>query len=250
MDRNGSSATTEDGEGVGIHPGFQGGLHLSIAADPSNPGLVYIGGDRQPGPFPNSLGAQTYSGRLFRGDATATPGSQWTPLTNSGTATNSSPHADSREMVFDAIGNLIETDDAGVYRRTTPNSSSGDWFSLNGDLQTTEYHGVAYDTVSNIVIGGAQDTGTTEQVIPGVPTFFSVLTGDGGDVVVDDVSTPGLSTRFSSHQNLILFNRRVYDHSNVLQSMVIPQLEVIGGGDPFQFGFTRRSQSTKLTATV
>jgi hypothetical protein len=30
----------------GIHPGGQGGTHLSIAADPNNQNIVYIGGDR------------------------------------------------------------------------------------------------------------------------------------------------------------------------------------------------------------
>src|SRR5882762_3683683 len=59
--------TTIDG---GIHPGGQGGIHLSIAADRSNPNIFYVGGDRQPGrlvngvetpQFPNSIGAMTYS---------------------------------------------------------------------------------------------------------------------------------------------------------------------------------------------
>lgn len=88
---------------VGIHPGGQGTVHFSLVADPSDPNIVYIGGDRQPSQFgssnkkgmpsryvkndnndknkiniltdeeevnfPNSIGATTWSGRLFRGDA-------------------------------------------------------------------------------------------------------------------------------------------------------------------------------------
>ena len=64
-----------------------------------------------PPQFPNSIGANNFSGRLFRCDASLATGSQCTPLTHIGTASNSSPHADSREMTFDAAGNLIETDD-------------------------------------------------------------------------------------------------------------------------------------------
>src|SRR5207244_562054 len=97
--------------------GGQGGTHFSIVADATNPNLVYVGGDRQPlnnganaGTFPNAIGANNFSGRLFRGDASQPSGSQWTPITNN-FAAGTSPHADSRSMAFDAAGNLIETDD-------------------------------------------------------------------------------------------------------------------------------------------
>src|SRR5260221_6776278 len=115
----GTPTTTERGTAYRIHPGGQGGLHLSLTADPSNANLVYVGGDRQPLiTFPNSIGATDYTGRLFRVDAGAMPGFQSTPLTNCPTATtacngsvstssNSAPHADSRAMAFDANGNLL-----------------------------------------------------------------------------------------------------------------------------------------------
>ncbi|MDA8017156.1 MAG: RTX toxin [Thermoanaerobaculia bacterium] len=235
----GVPTTIEDGFPIGIHPGGQASIHLSIVADPVDAGIVYIGGDRQPyfseasgGQtfFPNSLGAFDYSGRLFRGDASK--GTTWTPLTHTGTASSSSPHADSREMTFDAAGLLIETDDGGIYKRTSPQSAAGDWVSLIGNLQSTEYHGLAYDAVSDIVIGGAQDTGTTEQVVPGMPTFFSVQTADGGDTAVDAISTPGFSTRFQSFQFMGGFRRRVYDATNTLQSLAGVPLTVLGGGEP------------------
>src|SRR5207237_9459464 len=105
--------------------------------------MCYVGGDRQPsqytagvenGMWPNSIGATNYTGRLFRVDATFPPGTQATPLTHNGTFNNSAPHADSRAMVFDSNGNLLEADDGGIYRRVSP-SSDGDWFGLNGNLQ-------------------------------------------------------------------------------------------------------------------
>jgi hypothetical protein len=228
----------EEGVAIGVHPGGQGGRHLSIAADPGNGNIVYIGGDRQPyasegsggsNYFPNALGANDYSGRLFRGDAAAAPASRWSPLTHIGTAGNSAPHADSRDMAFDALGNLIESDDGGVYKRTSPLNASGNWFSLNGSLQTAEYHSIAYDAVSNRVIGGAQDTGTTEQVQDGSANFRSVSTADGGDTAVDDVSSATQSTRYSSYQFLIDFRRRVVDASNVVQSVAFPALTPING---------------------
>ena len=234
----------------GAHIGLQGGIHLSIAADPTNPQIVYIGGDRQPaqffggaesdGIFPNSIGAADYSGRLFRGDASQPVGTQWVHLTHSrtlgasggGTASSTAPHADSRDMAFAANGILLEANDGGVYRRTDPQTNNGDWFSMNGDLQLTEFHSVAWDANANVVIGGAQDTGTPQQRLRSDLRWHSVTTGDGGVVAVDDLSVPGFSTRYSSYQSLIDLRREIYDAANVRQARISPALTLIGTGDP------------------
>lgn len=238
---------TNEGVLIGIHPGGQAFVHLSIAADPTDPNIVYVGGDRQPffnegtgrpGRFPNSIGAANYTGRLFRGDASKPAGSQWAHLTHTataampdgGTASNSAPHADSRQMAFDAAGNLLETDDGGIYRRTNPRSNTGDWFSLNGDLQNTEIHNVAYDTNSNIVFGGTQDNGAPTQVVPSEVLWEVILQGDGGDVAVDDFSTPGTSIRYISNQNLQNFFRTFWSPENELIGFSRPALLVVGGG--------------------
>jgi len=221
--------TNEGGSIIGLQPrvkpGSQGGIHFAIVADPVNPDLVYVGGDRQPRElsWPNSIGAFEFSGRLFRGDASVaatgeTPSPQWSHLTHlsnlievplGGTASSSSPHADSREMVFDANGDLIEGDD-----------NTGDWFSMNGDLQITEMHDVAYDTVSNIIIGGAQDTGTHEQQVSNGVRYTDIGLADGGDVVVDDTTEPGASIRYYSNQNLGFPRRRRCDANNVCDDPV------------------------------
>lgn len=239
--------TEQNGVLFGAHPGGQGSIHLSIAADPTNPQLVYIGGDRQPyfgegvsgsgNYFPNSIGAHDYSGRLFRGDASQPPGSIWTPLTHSGTGNSSSPHADSRDMAIDAAGNLVESDDGGLYKRTQPASTAGGWLSLNGNLQSTEYHGIAWDAVSNRVIGGAQDTGTTELRSPGSPIFDSVSTGDGGDPVVEDRASTTSSTRYSSYQFLGALLRRSFNSSSGLTSFVYPNLSLLNGSPALQAQF-------------
>lgn len=233
----GVPTTTEDGSVVfGAHPGRQGGTHLAIAADPSNNNLVYISGDRQPyfsegtggnSFFPNSSGANDYSGRSFRGDASLPAATRWTPLTHVGTSNNSAPHADSRESGFDAQGNLIESNDGGVYKRTQPSSTAGLWLSLNGNLQSTEYHALSYDTVANRVIGGTQDTGTTQQLSDATKVFFSVSTGDGGDTAVNDQGA--VSVRYSSFQGFQVFARRTYNAANVLQSEVFPALTITDG---------------------
>jgi photosystem II stability/assembly factor-like uncharacterized protein len=243
-------ATNEGGTNVGIHPrqkpGSQGGVHFSIVADPTDANIVYVGGDRQPlsgdgtASTPNSIGSVDYTGRLFRVNAAAGAGTQATPLTHCAAATaacngsastssNSAPHADSRRMTFDANGNLIETDDGGIYRRTNPRTT-GDWFSVTGSLRVTEMHDVAYDRVSNMIVSGNQDNGTSEQSSVGGLTWVAVSGGDGGDVSIDDSTSGTESRRYSSFQNLAIFRRRIVDASGVTSSLTFPALTVLAGG--------------------
>ena len=252
--------TNESGESVGLQPrekpGGQGAIHFAIVADPTRPNIVYVGGDRQPqddGSWPNSIGAEDYSGRLFRGDAAvaptgAVPSPQWDHLTHSdsvgdipggGTANDTAPHADSREMVFDANGRLIEVDDGGIYRRTRPYDNGGDWRSLNGNLQVTELHDVAWDRNAGVIIGGAQDTGTPQQTAPGSVVWDSVQLADGGDVAVDNITLVGddESIRYSSRQHLSGFQYEVYDADNdQVGGTVEPDLSLVGGGTPLVTG--------------
>ncbi|MCA9151221.1 MAG: hypothetical protein KDA92_18045, partial [Planctomycetales bacterium] len=210
--------------------GGQGFIHFSIAADPTDPYTFYVAGDRQDGDMSfdsgNSIGAHNFSARIFRGNTRkAAVGNilnvnaatfvfngyspQWDHMThsnqvpempNGGTRRGSAPHADSREMVFDAAGNLIEVDDGGIYKRTSPRTNQGDWYSINGDLQVTEIHDIAYDTVSNVLVSGTQDNGSIQQLTAGSMVWEQISTerqsisfivtsranGDGGDVAVDD----------------------------------------------------------------
>ena len=230
--------STIEGSGrvFGIHPGRQASIHMSLAADRANPTVVYIGGDRQVGaneagsarPWPNSIGATDYSGRIFRVDAARGAGTQATHLTHSNTASHSAPHADSRDMTTDANGDLVETDDGGIYRRTKPLANDGDWFSMNGDLQTTEFHSAAWDPATRTIVGGAQDTGTPQQLGRSGTSWSSVSTGDGG--VVAAGASGGFSTRYSSYYNLGAFRREVYDAAGVLQSRTSISLVVLSGG--------------------
>ncbi|MDB5389652.1 MAG: sodium/calcium exchanger 1 [Planctomycetaceae bacterium] len=220
-------STTDGGVQHGLNPIIGGSasfLHLSIAADPQNPNLVYVGGYLQPGPYPNALGASTASGRLFRVDGSLASGSQSVSLTNNGsTSRDSSPHAQSRDITFDAAGNLIEADGGGVYKRVNPRVT-GDWSSLNGNLQIAEIHSIAYDSVSNVLIGGTQDTGTIQQSAAGSQTWKTIAFGDGGVVAVDDqtFAAQGQSIRYTTTQNLNGFERQTVDaNGNVISTVPV-----------------------------
>lgn len=195
---------------------------MSLVVDPTNSSVVHVAAISQSGPFPNSVGATSFHAHMFRGDTTRARGmtgnvsSQWDHLThatgnalmpNGGTAGTTSGHADSREMKFDAAGNLIEVSDGGIVRRTNPANNTGDWTSMNGNLQVAELHSVAYDSNFDIILTGTQDTGTAEQSAPGSPAWNAITLADGGKVAIDD-SAAGTSVRYFSIQNLGSFTRR------------------------------------------
>ncbi|HEX7932712.1 MAG TPA: sialidase family protein [Paraburkholderia sp.] len=195
-----------------ILPGGQGIIHGAILADPNNGSVVYLSGDRQNLPNPN--GCTNFSGNVFRGDASLA--SPWQNIVCDG-AQGTSPHADSRAMAFDTNGNVIQANDGGVYLLSNPNSAARVWSSLNGNVRPTEFHSVAYDSVSQTLIGGAQDTGTPMQSKKGGLTWSDFLQGDGGVVAIDlSASHPGNSIRYTSFDFLGNFNRSTWNASNTL----------------------------------
>lgn len=126
------------GSNVGPFPGKQSNIHFSFAADPDQLNIVYLGGDRQPG-VATSSGTLDISGRIFLGNARRAANAIWESLMGSG-AGNSSPHADSRDIKFDANGDLLEADDGGIYRLRNPTSPLvRRWQSLNGNLRIPSF---------------------------------------------------------------------------------------------------------------
>jgi len=225
--------------------GAQGRIHFSLTVDPTSEDIVYVGGDRQD--RPNPIGDASFAGAVFRGDASlpsnplAVPSPQWDHLTHDivafdpagGTASGSAPHADSRDMTFDANGDLIEVDDGGVYRRTNPRDNTGDWFSLAGSLATIEFHQLAYDTLSNTLIGGTQDNGTSYQPVAGSAVWDQIFGGDGADVIVDTQTraVQNESIRYYSAQNLGGFTKTTWDAFGNLVGSVPVALQTVSG-DP------------------
>jgi autotransporter-associated beta strand protein len=238
----GLPGSTEDTGFFGVNPGGQADINLSLLADPTNPNVVYIGGDAQPAKnegkpgedpkFPNSIGADGFTGRLFRGDASKPVGQQWTSITDNYSNPKSGPHADSRWQAIDAQGNLLQVDDGGIYRQTSPASNKGSWQSLNGNLQITEFysHAVSYDRNTKTIIGGSQDNGVAEQKTSGGTAWVEVegWSGDGGITAVNDAS-PNFSVRYGSAQKLTNFGRYKVDTTNKRIGEQIPTKLVVEG---------------------
>ena len=191
---------------------------LSIAADPDFPNYVYLGGDESPG--------GDGEGPVYRCDANKAPGAQCTKIVTDGTASDTAPHPDSRRLQFDANGNLLETDDGGIFKRTSPRNALGDWTSLNGNLSITEPHSCAYDHIAHVTICGTQDNGTVLQPAPGALVWDSVAPFDGGVVAVTEGDV--LSSRYYSTQRLGSFSLAKCDAANTC-TVSKPALKITTG---------------------
>jgi hypothetical protein len=182
----------------------QGNIQGAVAADPSNPNVVFISGDTL-----TDCGAS-----VFRYSGTA-----WERVVCDG-AQNTSPHSDSRDMAFDANRDLLETNDGGIFRLVSPNNAgTRRWVSVNGDIRVTEFQSVAYDPLGRVALGGTQDNGTVVQTVPspfGAVVWNHILGGDGEVVAVDadQVAHPGKTYRYSSSPSLSGFNRTTWDAAN------------------------------------
>ncbi len=204
-----------------VFAGAQGIVHGAIAADPTNANLVYVSGDRiQNGPF--TIDA-------VRVDASLGAGSQITSIVGAN-AGNTAPHADSRRLKVAADGTLINASDGGLYRRSNPQQSAGTWTSVNGNLQILEEHDMSYDPVSQIIFGGAQDNGTSQQVSTGSLTWTQMFGGDGGDTAVDALAIANQSIRYLSAQDMLGFHGEIYGAANNFISQFFPALTVLNNG--------------------
>jgi Ca2+-binding RTX toxin-like protein len=199
-----------------LNPGNQADLHFSLAVDPINPNIIYLGGDRQPSADPgiDKAGLNNFVGRIFRekvdpATKTVTSTDQIVGNAAGGTA----PHADSRGITFvwtnkvsggKRAYDLVETDDGGINKLTNAQTTSitsniGKWSSLTGaGLGAAELVDIAYDSLSHSIIAGAQDIGVLQQTGLGqlqwtdvpISLAFDGLTtrfaqGDGVAVAVD-----------------------------------------------------------------
>ncbi|MCA9926800.1 MAG: hypothetical protein KC421_30745, partial [Anaerolineales bacterium] len=136
------------------------------------------------------------------------------PLTTYG-----APHVDINHLATDANGSLLMGAHGGIFALAQPDSASSTttntWLSKNGNLGVTEMHDIAYDPVTNTLIGGNQDNAVVFQSAPGnhIWPVAPGSSGDGGDVAVADLGN-GQSVRYISTQNLGNFTRLVYDADN------------------------------------
>jgi hypothetical protein len=144
---------------------YQG--RFSILPDQNDPNVLFITG---------------YQSGVDRGDRSLPAGSQWQGM-NGSAANNTEPHVDGWRMSFDNLGNLLQTDDGGIYRLISPDDpGTRTWQSVNGDISPTQFYTVAYDPLNNMLIGGTQDNGVMGQLSQGTAQAWGAEEDLGGQL--------------------------------------------------------------------
>jgi hypothetical protein len=145
---------------IDSEPDFFGDYGTTLAVDPTNPNVVYAGGDE---------------GGFIK---TTNGGTSWT-------SASSDPHVDHHGIGFDAMGRLLVGTDGGIWRQSTPGSTS--FTDINGNLNTIQFTGVVTHPYNpDIAWGGSQDNGTER--FNNSLSWTELQGGDGGEVRVDPVN--------------------------------------------------------------
>jgi hypothetical protein len=156
---------------AGNDAGGQGWYDLCIAASPLNRDEVVVGGVN-----------------IWR---TTDAGGTWGIYghwTGSGAPFT---HADQHDLEYDASGNLYNTNDGTVYKRT-----STTWTEISGTINISQIYRIGLSSVSaNRWITGHQDNGTS--VFNGL-TYSASLGGDGMDCFIDRTTNNNV---FGEYQN-------------------------------------------------
>ncbi|MBA2706294.1 MAG: hypothetical protein H0U59_00635, partial [Gemmatimonadaceae bacterium] len=201
-----------------FNPGGQGEHHQAILADRNNPNVVFVSGDQRPS--------------VWRADISATP--VWVNMSGAA-ANNTNPHSDSRDMVFNAAGDILQADDGGIYRLLVPNNDvagvTRQWDSRVGNLRISEVYSAAYDSINKTMFGALQDNGIVEQA-RGAGLFNPwqyVSNGGDGTIVQIAYSADGTKAHhYSTTQNFGQFTRRIYDNTGNTPVVEKPAMRIIG----------------------
>ena len=179
-------------------------MNLSLIADQTDPNKVYIGG----------MSNDQNTGNIRFYDPTS---NSWQPLIFTG-ANGTPTHADSRNMAWDANGNLLECDDGGIYRLLHSHGDDKRWESVSGTMNVHEVYAVARVPFGHGNLGfvaGLQDNGTAQEVGSGLQIYADVSGGDGGRPAVDYQSDPNAIYIYSQDNHLLNFNREKYGQDGI-----------------------------------
>jgi autotransporter-associated beta strand protein len=202
--------------------------NFTLAVDPNNPSLVYVAGDE------TNTDQTTYSVAAYRINVSS---QTITSLTLGNTANGTFAHSDSRAIAFDAMGRMILASDGSIYLQTSPQTTTGDWQRINGNLSAVESYAVAYDGLNKRLAVAAQDNGVALQSAPASAQWNAQIGADGLKVLINDhVTDPmlgRLSVMYYNTDGLGFINRVVFDaHGN----QVSPNSASFGSGAPVDCG--------------
>ncbi len=188
---------TINGALLGIYKTINGGG--SWAATTTQPPDYFDGGGGAQGDYDNTIAVDpadatlVYAGGVYV-VASTNGGGTWTNVDNvyCGAFPCLGPtHPDQHAIAFGSSGSprpLYIANDGGVWKTINGNAGTGTtWTDLNTNIATTQFY--AGDAANNyaatpIVVGGAQDNGSSRSGVAALSAWSGILGGDGGYVAI------------------------------------------------------------------
>ena len=199
--------------------------NFSFASDPSNHNRILAGGNQYSdftGHYTGGLVAVTFAetAKLER-------------LFSQFIASNSAPHADSRDIKFiNTISGLkiIESDDGGVYQ--IQNDLKSPWQGINHGLNTAESYASDWSNIGNLAITAMQDNAVSIGSYSGKPTWLNVYGGDGSIARFDDGIIGGDGNSRGYYSSQMYFEGKglscsTYDNTGILEKIEFISLNII-----------------------
>jgi hypothetical protein len=176
--------------------GFCGGqcfYDMTVAVDPNDANVVYLGGSAR-GTCSDAMKKSSDGGVTFTRD-------------------DNGLHADSHALFFDTAGRIFTGNDGGVWRRNSGLGAGSAWTNLNNaPLNTLQFQSIAVHPLDQFfTIGGTQDNGTeAQQASSG--NWINAESGDGGYTLIDQSTTNTTNvtmylTFFNQPNSQIMFDR-------------------------------------------
>lgn len=184
---------------------IQGGYDLVVSVKPTSENFVIIGGTNIYKIF------NITSGTTFFRIGGYKSASSYALYDEGGVDHHPDIHAVAWDLNDD--NTMFSGTDGGVHKTTNLNRNNVEWENLNNNYLTYQYYHVALDPAdgSDIVIGGAQDNGTTlggtNVGQPDKSTMSVILGGDGVAVSIGEPQTSGIPVLFLGFQNGRIFRR-------------------------------------------
>lgn len=241
------------GSCVAAHPcslegNLQGQLHFALVADPTQQGVAYIAGSGQFNKTLPGLAPQNEVATIVRVNYNSTTNAAtYTPIAFPGN--DSSPHPDTRSLVFTTGGNLLTTDDGGVYTLTNP-GASGSWTPFGGlaaggsPLRAIETYAAVMDPITGRLAFASQDNGaglsaptaSISQIMPGAP-WQNVLGGDGFSVAVNSKTASGRSIFYATADDSRLARTFANENLSTASPPTLLNINVAGSGGQNYFDY-------------
>jgi len=214
---------------------LQANIHFALVADPKQQGVAYIAGSGQ---FVNQTSDEVAT--IVRVSYnTTTNAATYTPIVIPNLT--SAPHPDTRSLVLNAEGNLLTTDDGGVYVLNNPGSANATWSAFGGvasdgsPIRAIEAYSAVMDPKTGRLGVAMQDNGaafsvptTLGQIKTGV-LWQNVIAGDGFSVAVN-YRTSGPSIMYATADDPRL--ARIFADQNLSTSTppTLLNIDVAGTG--------------------